>query len=208
MNWTLRHGTRAAAHIPDNAGELCECTVFRAVHLINFYDICADLVINMDQTGVLTLLSGGGRTFDEKGKRQIDVVGKDEKRAYTLCVGSVCGGRPLPFQSVWPGTSTRSLPHLDAPGMTEALANGFDFAYANSPKKTSHFSTLSTMHRYLEYVVQPYIKSVIEEKNLDPDQKALLLLDCYPVHISEPFRVLVHKQYPNIFVIFIPANCT
>ncbi len=51
MDWTVRRGTQAAAHIPENAPEMCERALFRIVHLITFYDIPASLIINMDQTG-------------------------------------------------------------------------------------------------------------------------------------------------------------
>jgi hypothetical protein len=57
MDWTVRHGTRAAAHIPDDAPVLLERTLFRIVHLINFYDIPPGLIVNMDQTGVIILMA-------------------------------------------------------------------------------------------------------------------------------------------------------
>lgn len=34
LNWSSRRATRAAKHIPENAGELCERTFFRLVHAI------------------------------------------------------------------------------------------------------------------------------------------------------------------------------
>jgi hypothetical protein len=39
MNWSVRHGTHTASHIPDNARDLCEKAFFQIVHLINYYDI-------------------------------------------------------------------------------------------------------------------------------------------------------------------------
>lgn len=39
LDWSIRKGTRAAAHIPDNADEVCEAAFFRIVHLANWYDI-------------------------------------------------------------------------------------------------------------------------------------------------------------------------
>ena len=66
MGWSLRHGTCAAAKLPDNAVEQCERTLFCLVHLINLYDIPPGLVINMDQTGVIILMSKK-RTYEQKG---------------------------------------------------------------------------------------------------------------------------------------------
>lgn len=75
----------------------------------------------------------------------MDIVAKDEKRAFTLLVASTPDGTFLPFQQVWAGASAQSLPSANARGMAEACANGFNFAFAKSDKKGSHFSTLKTM---------------------------------------------------------------
>jgi hypothetical protein len=70
---------------------------------------------------------------------------KDEKRAYTLLVASTADGDFLPFQQVWSSASDHSLPLQRAPQMQDAIDRGFNFAFAKSAKKTSHFSTLKTM---------------------------------------------------------------
>ncbi|KAH7904029.1 hypothetical protein BJ138DRAFT_971642, partial [Hygrophoropsis aurantiaca] len=139
-----RKGTRAAAHIPENSDDLCKHTFFRLVHLINWYDIPLSLIIGMDQLGNY-LMAGNDVMYNTKGARQVDVAAKDEKRAYTLCVASTPNGNLLPFQQVWPGSTKKSLPRDNAEGMSEAKEIGIQFASANSPKKTSHFSTLKTM---------------------------------------------------------------
>jgi len=145
MDWTIRKGTRAAAHIPANVTELCERTFFRIVHLIINYKIPPELLINMDQTGVIIFMTSN-TTYEQKGSRQVDIVGKDEKRAYTLCVASTPAGDILPFQQVWSGKTRQSLPSANADGIDEANENlGFDFVTANSKKASSHFSTFKTM---------------------------------------------------------------
>jgi hypothetical protein len=53
---------------------------FRIVHLVNFYDVPPELIINMDQTGVMLLIANN-KTYNEKGARQVDISGRDEKRA-------------------------------------------------------------------------------------------------------------------------------
>lgn len=84
-------------------------------------------------------------TFAEQGSRQVDIVAKDEKCAYTLLVASTPEGTFLPFQQVWAGASAQSLPLTSAQRMAEACSHGFDFAFAKSNKCGSHFSTLKTM---------------------------------------------------------------
>ena len=72
-------------------------------------------------------------------------MAKDEKRAFTHLVASTADGDFLPFQQVWAGASVQSLPSQNAPRMQDALDRGFNFVFAKSNKKTSHFSTLKTM---------------------------------------------------------------
>ncbi|KIM38062.1 hypothetical protein M413DRAFT_13027 [Hebeloma cylindrosporum] len=189
MDWSVRRGTQAAAHIPDDANIVCERALFRIVHLITFYDIPPGLIINMDQTGII-LFMANNKMYGPKGASQITIAGKDEKRAYTLCVATTPAGDILPFQQVWSGKTKQSLPSDQAPGMDEAKELGFDFASADSKKTTSHFSTLKTM------------------KELAADQKAVLFIDCYPVHIGKDFRIYIFEEFPNVFLIFVPANCT
>ncbi|KAH9906582.1 uncharacterized protein B0H18DRAFT_839458, partial [Fomitopsis serialis] len=130
----------------------------------------------MDQLGNY-VLPGNTVTYHDKGARQVDVVGKEEKRAYSLLVASTPAGDFLPFQQIWAGASTRVLPAHTAPGMQEALdaSHGFDFTFAASNKKTSHFSTLKTMQEWTERILDPYIKRVIaEDPDLPTNQKAIL----------------------------------
>ncbi|KAF7793930.1 hypothetical protein EIP86_005052 [Pleurotus ostreatoroseus] len=207
LNWSLRKGTRAAAHIPDNALELGTRMFFRIVHLTHMYDIPAFLVVNMDQQGNY-LMPHNDTTYHERGSRQVDITAKDEKRAYTVCVASTPDGNLLPFQQVWSGKTAKSLPSEDAEGMEEAHDLGFHFTFADSPKRTSHFSTLKTMKEWMREILRPYIESMIKMHDLPSDQKAILLIDCYPVHIGLEFRTFVWKEFPNVFLIFVPANCT
>ncbi|GJF00737.1 hypothetical protein PsYK624_170370 [Phanerochaete sordida] len=57
-------------------------------------------------------------------------------------------------------------------------------------------------------VLEPYLKDTIAARGLPEGQKAILLLDCYPVHLSESFRTFVRTRFPNVFLLYIPANCT
>jgi hypothetical protein len=99
----------------------------------------------MDQIGVY-ILPNSGYTFEKRGSEQIDIITKDEKRAYTLLVASSADGDFLPFQQVWSGATNRSVPSDRAPHMAEARERGFDFTFAKSEKnKGSHYSTLKTM---------------------------------------------------------------
>lgn len=206
MDWSVRRGTQAAAHILANMSEVCKRTVFRIVHLIHFYNLPPELIIGMDQTGVIILMAHN-KTYAPKGSSQVDIAGRDEKRAYTLCVGTTLTGAILLFQQVWSGKTRGSLPTVNAKGMDKAIEFGFDFTTADSKKQTSHFSMLKTMKEWMIKILKPYVLDHITRNNLPEDQKSILLIDCYPVHTSKEFCVHVFQEFPNVFLLFIPANC-
>ncbi|KAE9389251.1 hypothetical protein BT96DRAFT_947016 [Gymnopus androsaceus JB14] len=209
MNWSPRAGTRAAAHLPPDADELCEHAFFRLVYCMKWENIPPKLVINGDQQGIYVLPTSS-KTFHTKADRQVDIVAKDEKRAFTLFVASTASGDILPFQLIWGGKTSGSLPSKSAPGMDEALERGFHFTVAASETSPrSHFSTLKTMKEWIKEVIWPYVRSVIEtDPDLDDNQKAILYIDIYPVHTSKPFRAFVFDDFPNLILIFVPGNTT
>ncbi|KAF8421125.1 hypothetical protein L210DRAFT_3424578, partial [Boletus edulis BED1] len=200
-------GTRTAAKLPANSEEKCEEAFFRLVYVMKWHDVPPKLVIGFDQIGNYVLPSSG-TTFAERGSRQVDIVAKDEKRAYTLLVASTPEGTFLPFQQVWAGASVQLLPSVSAQRMAEAHSHGFDFAFAKSNKRGSHFSTLKTMKEWIEHIIEPYRRNVIEaDPDLDDNQVLIIYLDCYPVHTGEEFRSYIFNEFPHIILCFVPAGC-
>ncbi|KAJ6458505.1 hypothetical protein C8R45DRAFT_942718 [Mycena sanguinolenta] len=138
------------------------------------------------KTGVM-LMVANNKTYNPKGSRQVDIHGRDEKRAYSLLVASTPTGKLLPFQQVWSGKTKGSLPHDFAAGIPAAKKHGFHFAFAQSKKR-------------------PVISDQIQLLGLEPDQKAILYIDVYPVHTGIEYRTVMLKEYPNIFLVYVPAN--
>ncbi|KAL0569111.1 hypothetical protein V5O48_012860 [Marasmius crinis-equi] len=209
LDFSPRQGTRAAAKLPDDADDVCERTFFRLVYAMMWEKIPPKLVINADQMGIYVLPSSSS-TWHTRGDRQVDIVAKEEKRAFTLMVASTPTGVLLPFQAVWPGKTKNSLPSQKAEGMDKAQEYGFQFTFAASEKNPrSHFSTLKTMKEWIKDIFLPYMRSVIEaDPDLDDDQKGIIFIDAYPVHTSKSFITHVFEEYPNIILIFVPHNCT
>lgn len=100
----------------------------------------AELVINADQTGVV-ILPAGKETWAERGAKQVAGVAKEEKRQYTLMVGSSASGDMLPFQAIWSGKTAKSLPEpkVRAPGEKQG--------HRWVPGGERHWSTLETMKK-------------------------------------------------------------
>ena len=209
LYWTPHQAMHAATHIPLNATELCEHTFFCLVYAMKWENILVKLVVNVDQMGMYGLLNNS-RTFHNKGANQIDAVAKDKKQAYTLLVASTASGDFLPFQQVWGSKTICSTPSDVVPGMADACEQGFHFTVTASEKNpTSHFSTLKMMKEWVEEIMVPYVKGVVEaDPDLNKNQQSILFINAYSVHTGREFHQYVFTEHLNIVLIFMPANCT
>ncbi|KAJ7035961.1 hypothetical protein C8F04DRAFT_1181741 [Mycena alexandri] len=170
LDWTMCKATRTAKHIPDNASELCERALFCLAYAIEHENIPAKLLINYDQTGVY-IRPSQGQTFAPRGSKQVDLHGKDEKRALTLGIATTADGTPAST-----GTGL---------GRQDTFITS-DQEGRWSDKRTSHFSTQKTMRELFTIIFKAHIEAVIAaDPDLDEDQKSILYFDIYPVHISK-----------------------
>ncbi|KAJ7685884.1 hypothetical protein B0H17DRAFT_897033, partial [Mycena rosella] len=202
-----RKATRQARHITADAPTLLKRTFFRLRYAILTGKIPPELVINADQAGNY-LLPASSHTFHDRGAKQVDVVAKDEKRAYTMMLTSTAAGDFLPIQVVWGGQTQRSLPNGNAEMMDEAQDRGFIFSFAKSKKKGSHFSTFKCMEEWVRDILAPWRAKVIQSRtDLDEDQLMIVYIGIYPVHIGQDFRTLIFDSYPYIILVFVPGGC-
>ena len=58
------------------------------------------------------------------------------------------------------------------------------------------------------YILRPYVQRTIEDLGLPPGQKALVLLDCWPVHISKAFRAWCAEDFRELLLLYVPPNTT
>ncbi|KAL4443913.1 hypothetical protein ABPG75_011650 [Micractinium tetrahymenae] len=172
--------------------------------MVGTFSIPRPLILNCDQTGVL-FMPGSASTYHAKGSKEVRVVGKEEKRAFTLVVGSAVDGTLLPFQVIMKGSTARSLP-TPAARAAAAAEYGANIEWALNAK--NHWSDLASMQQYVNNVLAPFRERVIEEHNLGPDTKALLVLDLWSVHRSEAFRTWLASAHPWAKLVFIPGGCT
>jgi len=204
MKWSLRRSTRPGKKTPDNIQEILTDTFLRLVWAISKFNIRAVFLVNSDQTFVY-YCAGAADTYAPIGSKQVEVVGKDEKRGFTLMVGISLSGEVLPFQAIFAGKSKGSLPTPGAPGYSKATeVLGFRF---ESSKTDNHWSTINTMKSYVTNILAPYFES--HRKQLDlPNQICIWQIDCWSVHRSLEFRSWMSATFPWIRIHFIPANCT
>jgi hypothetical protein len=79
---------------------------------------------NSNQTQVV-LAQGSDVTYPPVNSKQIATIGSEEKRAFTFLVTLSNDGKLLPFQCIYKGSTSASLPAKDARSMADALAEGF-----------------------------------------------------------------------------------
>ena len=84
-----------------------------------------------------------------------------------------------------------------------ARAAGFDYTQTEN-----HWSDKITTKRHFQKIVAPFLQRQREKLGLPDDFPAVVILDCWSVHISADIRAYVAREYPAIRLLFVPANCT
>lgn len=205
LNWSFRRSTRAAQKTPNNAEELCLEQFLR--HAITARDTaipCPGFRVNIDQTNVVFQPSACS-TYEVTGCRQVAVVGKEEKRAFTVVVGISDSGHVLPFQVIYEGKTDRSCPSKGSLLYAEAEEIGIQFEYSNTD---TYWSTFDLMCKYVRQILVPYFTMQKESAQADDNQECILQLDVWSVHRSIAFRTWLDQNYEWITYLFVPGGCT
>jgi hypothetical protein len=204
MEWSLHRATHPGKKTPENVTQILTDAALCLVWTISQHNVPKPLSVNSDQTGV-TYSAGGLATWALIGSKQVEVLGKDERRSFTLMVGISMSGEVLPFQVIYGGKSAASLPTSSAPNYTKATEE-LKFRFESSGTNT-YWSTIETMQSYVTNILAPYFESHHQRLNL-LNQLCIWQIDCWSVHRSLDFRSWMWKTYPWIRIHYIPANCT
>ena len=70
----------------------------------------------------------------------------------------------------------------------------------------THHSNEKEAGKFIEEILQPYIKKVIERENLPVDQKSLVIMDVFKGQVT-PIVLNLYKE-SNIVVVLVPADMT
>jgi len=204
MGWSMGQATQAAQKLPKNWEDQCKKSFFCKAYSIREWDIPMELYVNSDQTQIV-YAPGNRLTWTQTGSKQVAIIGIDEKRAFTLLVSVAADGTVLPFQAIYFGKTSVSLPSKDAPCYDESMAAGFKL----KPSCTkTYWSNQNTMHTFVDDILTPYFKSRKLALSLPLSQKSLWQIDVWSVHRSKEFRSWMHENHPNIVVDYVPGGCT
>lgn len=198
MNWTWRARTTSASKLPENWRErgiefAKRIACFMQVHKVN-----PALVVNIDQTGV-HLCPSDHHTFAEKSSKSVGVIGAEDKRQITACVASSMDGDLLPLQLIFQGKTDACHPP-----MTDSARE----ARIHITHTENHWSSSQTMQQWVDFVLLPFVNRKCTELGLPRDSHIILVLDCWAVHLKGEFPSWMADKYPQIHVVYVPANCT
>ena len=120
--------------------------------------------------------------------------GPDDTRAITLRLAETLSGDMLPFQMIYTGKTSRSLPTVEFP---EGFLLGFN---------KSHWSNEEETLRLLKEVISPYITKVKTKLMLPQNQVTCLIWDAFKALSSE--KVQLELEHLNIKDFKVPKNMT
>ncbi|KAF5323141.1 hypothetical protein D9758_018984 [Tetrapyrgos nigripes] len=204
MKWSPRKGTHAAHKLPEDWEEQLERSFLRKVFAIKEEDMLPEFIVNSDQTNVI-YAPGDKMTWGESGAKQVELLGGEEKRAFTVMVSVCLDGRVLPFQAIYSGKTKVSCPSPSSPSYDKAISAGFQF----EPSGTStYWSNHETMHTYVNNILAPHFSHAKAAAGRPESQKTLWMLDVWSVQRSEAFRHWMAVNHPTIILDYVPGGCT
>ena len=132
-------------------------------------------------------------TLTEKNVKGIPISGCADKRSITATFAEGLDGSFLPFQLIYKGKTTQSLPKIDFP-------DGFSLSV-----NEKHFSNTQESIKFLKEIVIPFVdKKRSELKN--PSQAALLIWDVFRGQKTTPVLDILKEN--NIITEYVPNNMT
>jgi hypothetical protein len=192
MGFVKRKGTKAARQLPADISAVKEEFLQRVQKVVQAENIPSELVINFDQTGC-KFVPAAEWTMSDEGAHQVPIFGLGDKREMTVLLSVTMSGIALPPQLIYAGKTDRC--HAST-----AFPDQWDVTHTES-----HWSNETTMCRYADNILIPYVTSVRQQLSR-PEQAALAIFDVFRAHRSESFLKKLNDA--NIRQVFIPGGCT
>lgn len=112
--------------------------------------------------------------MEERGAKQVKLVGRGDKRQITTLLASTLSGVLLPPRHIYAGKTDQCHPKVQFPGSWDIT------------RSESHLSNDTTMIQYPEKIIIPYVKALREGLELARvNQQALAIFDVLKAHRNE-----------------------
>jgi hypothetical protein len=195
LGLSFRRATKTAQQLPMDFESVKSLFLLRFVFVVMKYSISKDLVINLDETGMI-FFPMPDRSWAVKGAENVSLLGADEKRQFTVIPAITATGQLLKkVQVIWEGKTTRCEP-------SGAIKQEFpQLAHAHTE---SHWSSPVTKEAYIDLIYETYAKERVVERQ----SYWLLLLDVHYSNRDKEMLSRLRAKYPSLLILFVPANCT
>jgi len=193
IGYVKRKACSTAKVEPSRYEELKEQYLWDIKVVVEMEDVPADLILNWDHTGI-NIVPGCPWTMEEKGAKRVDCVGIDDKRQITAVICATLSGFFIPFQVIYQGKTTASLPRYSFPD---------DWNVTYTP---NHWSNEVKTLEYITKVILPYVEGKQTELKLQRDQPALVIYDEFKGQLTDAVHSLLDSNH--IYVVKVPPNCT
>ena len=194
MGYVRRRKTSSKVDILDAVRKEIEYVfLYEIVNRVEKHEIPKSLIINLDQTPV-KLVQCGNNTLAKKNSSKVTIAGSADKRSITATFAVTLAGTFLPMQLIYGGKTEKSLPRYKFP-------DGFSLSV--NPK---HFSNTAESIKLLNEVIIPYVKKQRLDLGLEPEHKALVIMDVFTGQMTSDVTKLLDDNH--ILVTKVPANMT
>lgn len=193
MGYTKRKATKGVKNRPNDLDEIAGRFHRRIGRRVRKYSIPDAMIINWDQTSV-EVVPATSWTMHKKGDKQVPIKGSDDKRCYTSLLACTMNGDLLPPQIIYQGKTNQCHAQVEFPPE-------WDIWHTES-----HWSNSSSMIRYVEKIIQPYVEDTKEKLGLQENAKPLLVFDVFRAHRTEEFLSKLNAL--GYLYVFVPGACT
>ncbi|XP_062579389.1 uncharacterized protein LOC134241337 [Saccostrea cucullata] len=174
MGLSTRRATKGVKSLPSDFDDLKNSFIKRFQDVVKEDSIPDEMIINWDQTGV-NFVPCGKWTMAETGSKQVPLKGFDDKRQMTALLAISRSGAVLPPQLLYQGKTDTCHPRFPFP-------KEYDIYHSEN-----HWSNTSTMIRYIDQIIIPYLQKIREENDYPLGQKGLCIFDVFTAHHSDEF---------------------
>ena len=194
MGFRRRQATTSKLEIPE--GALKEIKVLfhhDIITKVTKFNIPDSLIISLDQTSTKHV-PVGHTTLAKRNSKTVTSKGSTDKQTITATFAISLRGDFLPMQPIYGGQTKKCLSRFKFP-------EKFSLSY-----NETHYSNEKEACKFIEEILKPYIKQVIERDNQPIDQRALVIMDVFKGQVT-PMVLDLYKE-SNIVVVLVPANMT
>lgn len=198
LGLSFRRINSVAHKLPPDFDTVRNLFQMRFVWNVVRFGILRELCFNIDETS-MNFLPSSNSCWAKRGETVL-VNGFGDKRSFTVTPVINAGGRMVGrLQVIWEGKSKKCEPHAD-------VSHPNSLFHTHTP---SHWARRETVLSLVDELFMGHVRPLMIERLLDPETTHWMILwDVYAVHKEKTLLLSLKHKYPNLIIIFVPANCT